>query len=188
MEETKKTIKESEVVVLDFLQNGYVNDKRPAHMKTPVVQGLGKTSLCLLELVPKKDICLQPHDVVYVGEGKRDQIHHINGRINIDKLSNTAEAELEYALKDLIKADETPFVEFFNKARPLSTRMHQLELLPGLGKKHMWEILDELRDKDFESFEDIKKRIHLMPDPAKLVYRRIISELKGKEKYHIFTN
>ena len=48
-------------------------------------------------------------------------------------------------------------IEFFNKAAPLTTRMHQLELLPGLGKKHMWEIIEERKDKPFESsFPDFK--------------------------------
>jgi len=65
--------------------------------------------------------------------------------------------------------------------------MHQLELLPGLGKKHMWEILEAREEKPFESFEDIKKRIKLMPDPKRIIIKRILQELEGNEKHRIFT-
>ena len=64
--------------------------------------------------------------------------------------------------------------------------MHQLELLPGLGKKHMWEIIEERKGDPFKSFEDIKKRVHLMPDPQKLIVKRILAEIAGTEKHKIF--
>jgi putative nucleotide binding protein len=61
-------------------------------------------------------------------------------------------------------------------------------LLPGLGKKHMWEIVEQRKDKDFESFADIKKRVKLMPDPKKAIIKRILDELNGKEKHRIFVD
>ena len=66
-------------------------------------------------------------------------------------------------------------------------RMHTLELLPGLGKKHMWVILEERQIKPFESFQDIKERVKLLPDPKMSIIKRIIKELEGNEKYRIFT-
>ena len=180
--------KEETVIVLDFLPNGYALDSRPMHLKTPIVQAIGKSHFILLELVPKKGVYLQPYEEVYIGEGKRDKIHHIIGKTDIEKLTQTAKKELEFVIKDLIKKDQKIFVEFFNKAGPLSTRMHQLELLPGLGKKHMWEILEERKEKDFESFDDIKKRVKLMPDPEKAIIKRILAELSGKEKHRLFVD
>jgi putative nucleotide binding protein len=59
-------------------------------------------------------------------------------------------------------------------------------LLPGLGKKHMWEIIEARRDEPFKDFEDMKKRVKLMPDPEKLVLKRILNELEGKEKHYLF--
>ena len=178
--------KEETVIVLDFLPNGYPMDSRPMHRKTPIVQALGNQRFTLLELVPKKGIFLQPYEEVYIGEGKREKIHHIIGKLDVDKLTSTAKSELEFVIKSLIEKDESRFVAFFNNAHPLTTRMHQLELLPGLGKKHMWEILEERKDKPFESFADIKKRVKLMPDPEKAVIKRILSEIQGKEKHLIF--
>ena len=116
----------------------------------------------------------------------RDKIHHIIGKLPISRLTGTAQKELEFVIKELVQKNQTKFIEFFNNAQPLSTRMHQLELLPGLGKKHMWEILEERKEKPFTDFNDIKARVKLMPDPEKIVIRRILSELSGKEKHQLF--
>ena len=178
--------KEEYAIVLDFLPYGYPFDSRPTYIKTAIAQAIGKEHFVLLELVPKKDIHLQPHSLVYIGEGKRDDIHHILGKLPVEKLTETAKKELEYIINEIVNKNEKRFVDFFNKAQPLSTRMHQLELLPGLGKKHMWEVIEARKEKPFESFEDIKKRVKLMPDPQKAIIKRIFAELKGKEKHRIF--
>ena len=180
--------KEENVIVLDFLPNGYPFDDRPMYMKTPIAQALGKEHFVLLELVPKKGIHLQPFEEVYIGEGKRDKVHHIVGKLAMSKLTRTAKSELEFAIKDIVKKNEKRFVAFFNSAMPLSTRMHQIELLPGVGKKHMWEIINARDEKPFESLEDIKKRVKLMPDPEKVVIRRILEELEGSEKHRLFVD
>lgn len=184
----RQIAKEEYAVVLDVLQNGYPFDKRPIHKKTPIVQALGKEKFTLLELVPKPEISLQPYDEVYIGEEKRDKIHHINGKLQITRLTATARAELEFIVKDVVEKNPKKFLDFFNKAQPLTTRMHQLELLPGLGKKHMWEIIEERKEKPFESFDDIKKRVKLMPDPEKIIVKRIMAELEGQEKHLLFVD
>ena len=174
-------------IILDFLPQGYPTDTRPSHRKNPIAQAIGKTQLGLLELIPKEGVFLGIGDEVYIGEGKREKIHHIQGRIPINKLTNTATNELPYVIEQLVSSNEQRFVDFFNNAQPLSTRMHSLELLPGLGKKHMWEVIDAREDQPFESFKDIDERVKLLPNPKKLVIRRIMSELEGNEKHRIFT-
>ena len=106
----------------------------------------------------------------------------------MQRLTETAKSQLEYIIKDIIGKNESKFIDFFNKAQPLGTRMHQLELLPGLGKKHMWEILEARGEKPFESFADLKKRVKLMPDPERTIAKRIVKELEGKEKHRIFVD
>ncbi len=184
----KRQSKEEHVIVLDFLPHGYPFDPRPSHRKSPIVQAIGKQHFTLLELVPKKDVFLQPLAEVYIGEGKRDQIHHIVGKLSLDKLTATAKTELEFVVKDLVHKSEQKFVDFINKAQPLTTRMHQLELLPGVGKKHMWEIIEAREQKLFTSFADIKERVKLMPDPEKAIIRRILAELEGVEKHRVFVD
>ncbi|MEM4336480.1 MAG: DUF655 domain-containing protein [Candidatus Woesearchaeota archaeon] len=178
--------KEEYAIVLDFLPNGYPMDPRPMFKKIPIAQAIGKEHFSLLELAPKKDVFLQPHEEVYIGEGKRDKIHHIIGKINSKKLTATAMEELKHFVEEAVKKNEKKFVDFFNNARPLTTRMHQIELLPGFGKKHMWEILKAREEKPFESFDDLKNRVKLIPDPKTAIIKRILQELSGEEKHCIF--
>jgi|TARA_Y100000034_G_C6806421_1_gene362135 putative nucleotide binding protein len=189
MEEHRmESTKEENGIVLDFLPNGYPMDERPMYMKTPIAQAIGKEHFVLLELVPKKGIHLQPYEEVYIGEGKRDKIHHIVGKLPMSKLTRTAQSEMEFAIKDIVEKSAKKFIDFFNNAKPLSTRMHQIELLPGVGKKHMWEIINARDEKPFDSFDDIKKRVKLMPDPEKIIIKRIVEELEGTEKHMLFVD
>ena len=183
----KSEVREEQAIVLDFLPNGYPFDTRPMHQKTPIAQALGKEHFILLELVPKKGIFLQPYEEVYVGEGKRDKIHHVIGRIPIEKLTETAKGELNFGVKEIVEKNEKRFVDFFNSAQPINTRRHQLELLPGVGKKHMWEIIETRKEKPFESFEDIKSRIKLLPDPKNLIIKKILADIKGEDKHKLFS-
>ena len=87
---------------------------------------------------------------------------------NRKKLTKTAESELKFVIEKLVKDNQAKFVEFFNKAQPLTTRMHQIELLPGLGKKHMWEIIEERKVKPFKDFIATKDFIYCLPFKDKL--------------------
>ncbi|MFW6025990.1 MAG: DUF655 domain-containing protein [Candidatus Woesearchaeota archaeon] len=178
--------REEYAIVLDFLAHGYPFDERPSYKKKPVVQSIGTNHLTLMELIPKKGVHLKSGEKVYIGSEKRENIHHIASRMDYEKLTETARTELKYILEDLVLEKEEEFIKFFNKASPLSTRMHQLELLPGLGKKHMKVIIKAREEKPFDDFEDLKERVSLIPDPVKTVVKRIIDELKGDEKYNIF--
>ena len=184
----KAKTKEEHAIVLDFLPNGYPYDDRPMYMKNPIAQALGKEHFVLLELVPKKGVHLRSFEEVYIGEGKRDKIHHIVGKMPINKLTATAKSEMEFIIKDIIKKNEKRFIDFFNRAQPLGTRMHQLELLPGLGKKHMWQVIEARDEKIFEGFADLTNRVKLLPDPEKAVLQRILLELEGVEKHKIFVD
>jgi len=181
-----RVVKEEKAIILDFLPNGYPFDTRPMYRKTPIAQAIGKDHFVLLELVPKKGTFLQPNEEVYTGEGKREKIHHILSKLPLNKLTETAKISLEYIVKDVVKKNEKRFVDFFNKARPINIRRHQMELLPGVGKKHMWAIIKEREKKPFENFDSIKKRVKLMPDPESAIIRRILMELKGEDKYRLF--
>lgn len=188
MHQEQRRAREETAIVLDFLQHGYPFDRRPSHKKTPIVQVIGSNHFTLLELVPKPGIFLQPHDKVYIGIDKREKIHHIQGKLPYDKITSTGQSEIEHIVMELVNIDEEKYVQWFNKAQPVTIRIHQLELLPGLGKKHVKAILEAREEKEFESFADMKARIKLMPDPATLILRRILSELQGKEKHNLFVD
>lgn len=184
---------EEYAIILDYLPLGYVREGLPSFKRKPVAQAVGKEEFTLLELIPKENVDLDIHEKVYIGSGKRDKIARVNRRLKYDDLTATARVELNYVIEEIIKTKEDKFMEFFNQSGPISTRLHQLELLPGIGKKHMWDILNARKEKEFESFEDIKDRVPMLADPVKLLAKRILLELeaapekKGKRKYVIFT-
>ena len=64
--------------------------------------------------------------------------------------------------------------------------MHALKLLPGIGQKHMWEILDAREKQKFGKFQDIADRTSIS-NPPKLIAQRIIKELQREAKYYLFS-
>ena len=175
-------MKDEYVIVLDFLPHGKAGDRKAE----PLAQALGEKHFNLLEIVVKEDTTVKTKDRLYIGEDKREQVKYIRGRIDYDQLTNYAKNELEQTITDLINSDEKRFVNFFNIAGPITTRLHSLELLPGIGKKHMWQIITERKKKMFESFEEIRDRVPMMPDPKKSIIKRITEELEGKDRYKLF--
>jgi len=175
-------LRDENVIVLDFLPRGHATGRQE-----PLAQVIGNKYFSLLEVVVRKDVNIKSGDVVYIGESKRDHIDHIKRRITIKDLTTFARSELPFVVEKLVKENEPRFVNFFNNARPISTRLHQLELLPGVGKKHMWDIINERKKGEFKSFEDIRKRIKLMPDPVNAIIKRIMEELESNiVRYRLF--
>lgn len=174
--------KDEWAIVLDFLPHGHYGMDRPQ----PVAQVLGDRYFSLLEVIVREGMSLSVGERVYIGDGKRDKIKYIRGRIGPNQLTAAARQELEPTIQKIVEKNPKRFIEFFNRSTQLTTRMHQLELLPGIGKRHLWSIIDERKIKPFESFEDIKKRIPLLPDPEKMIIKRIIEELENKDRYRIF--
>ena len=178
------TDKEEKAIILDYLPYGYPLDKKTM----PIAQAIGSQNLTLLELVPRRGITLEPREEVYIGEGKRDKIYFIRGKLPFNKITESAKEVLKEQLEKQIVLNEKKFTDFFNNAQPINTRLHQLELLPGFGAKHTEAILEEREKKPFESFEDLKKRIKNLPDPKITIGKRILEELEGKERHMLFIN
>lgn len=172
--------------ILDFLPRGRPDD--PRGRTDPVAYAVGEKDFVLLELVPREDATLLVGDRVYLGnDGEREHIDHVKGRVAHEDMTHAAQSELPYVLEDVVGDQEERFLEFFNEAGPVTTRMHMLELLPGLGKKLMWAILEERKKKTFESFEEMDERVKALHQPEKLLAHRIEAEITDPtQKYHIF--
>ena len=188
-----KPKKEEEVIILDYLKFGYVNPDRPTTRGMPIAQTIGVDKFTLIEVTPKDGIDLEIHDKVYIGPGKRDKVNRVKGLLDFEKLTATSRIELEYAIRDIIKGKEDEYVKFFNEIDSLSIKLHKLELIPGIGKKHMNMILEEREKEPFKSFDDLKTRVPLLGDPVELLAKRVVLELdttqvkRGKKKYYLFT-
>ena len=180
--------KENYAVVLDILQKGHADDPRPVYKREPIVQAIGVEQFKLLELVPKPSGNIQIHEKLYIGDEEREKVERVKRRIGYEELTQTARGELPFVLEKLIKEREADFVTFFNKAISITPKLHMLHLLPGIGKKLMWEVLEARNKKPFESFADISARIKSLPHPDKMIHARIMEELQDPDvKYHLFT-
>ena len=175
-------MKDEYMIVLDFLPRGHSHSRR----SEPIAQGVGEKFLSLLEVVIKDGVEVKSGDKLYIGEKERDKVKYIKGRIRYDELTSFAKKELEYVLEDIIEKNEKRFVDFFNNAKPITTRLHSLELLQGIGKKHMWAIIRGRRSKRFESFQELKDRVDMLPDPKRMIKNRIIDEFKEKDRHKLF--
>ena len=176
------TEKEDYAIILDYLPYGYPMGGK----MTSIAQAIGEKTLALLELVPRRGVNLEQKEKVYIGSDKRDKIYYISGRLSREKLTESAKIQLQEFVEKLVAEQEKKFIDFFNNAQAINTRLHQIELLPGFGKKHTEEILRVREEKVFESFEDIKTRISSIPDPKKAIEKRILEELLDRQRFNLF--
>lgn len=177
------TRKEDYALVLDYLPIGNSGEAR----KEPIIQVVGEHYFTLLEIVVLPGKAFSPLERVYIGKGERQNIAQIRGRINYDKLTSTGQREVDTAVRQIVKAREAEFVSFINRAGSINIRAHSLELLPGIGKKYLEELLRQREQKPFESFADVSARVSHLGDPTDIFVFRIREELKGNEKYYLFS-
>jgi len=172
-------------IVLDYLPSGKPTDIR----REPVAYLVGEKFFTLLEVTVKRDAELSVQSRVYIGKEleMRKEIERIKGRIEYSQLTSGAKNELKAIVKILVKTRENEFVNFVNKCGPVTIRQHQLELLPGIGKKHLDDIIREREAKPFENFDDLSKRVPHLTNPMEIFTERIIKELSGSERYYLFT-
>ena len=170
-------------VVLDVLPNGRADDDRPQHRKSPLAYALREDDFRLCEFTLEDDADVGFSDRV----SPESEAVATSREVDFDDVSNAAHSELEYAISDLIDRDESRFVDFYNDAGPITLRLHQLNLLPGIGKKLRNSILDERKRKPFESFEDLEERVNGLHRPKEILVERIQEELRDEDlKYRIF--
>ncbi|ELZ02416.1 DUF655 domain-containing protein [Natrialba asiatica] len=174
-------------VVLDYLAHGLSDDGRPQYAKSPAGYALDTTDFRLYEVAFDEDERLTiGSEVAIEPAAERDIVTEAN-RVEYDALSSGAQSELEYVVADLVEEDERRFVDFYNDAQPITLRLHQLNLLPGIGKKLRNGILDERKRKPFESFEELSERVSGLHDPDEIIVERIIQELRDEDlKYQTF--
>jgi len=176
--------REEHGLVLDFFPSGKAGEAS----KEPVVQLLGEQYFTLLEASLKPGSACKEGDRVYLGKGERELVDRVKGRITFQLLSSTAQRALDSAVSKIVTARETEFVGFLNRAGAISIRLHTLELLPSIGKKHLQAMIDARDKQPFQSFEDVQKRVPHLGNPAEIFVERILEELKAAEsRYYLFT-
>lgn len=184
----KKPEKEDIAYILDYLPYGRSDDSRPMYQKKPLAQGVGEKHFVLMEMATKENAAPKSQDKVYIGERDRPVIDHVKRRITFNELTHGAQMELPLVIEKIVLSNESRFLSFFNDAYPITTRLHMLELLPGIGKKLMWGIIEEKKKGKFSSFKDLVEKVKGLHSPEKLIAHRVLEELKDENiKYRIFT-
>ncbi|WP_418285952.1 DUF655 domain-containing protein [Halorubrum sp. DTA46] len=171
------------VVLLDVLPNGRPDDERPQYRKSPVAYGLGTESFRLYELALDDEADVSVSDRIALDGPLVGRYREMS----FDDITRNAAAEVEYAVADIVESDERRFVDFYNEAGPITLRLHQLNLLPGIGKKLRNGILDERKRGPFESFEEVSERVSGLHRPREVIVERIVEEIQEEDlKYRRF--
>ena len=121
-----------------------------------------------------------------MGDGERDKVRTIKKRLKYEELMATAKNDLPDVVEEIVKKNEARFVDFFNRATAISLKHHQLELLPKVGKKHLFKILEERESEPFKSFKDIDDRVKGLPGSQGLIVDRILEEIQGEVGHRLF--
>ncbi|HDD34053.1 MAG TPA: DUF655 domain-containing protein [Thermofilaceae archaeon] len=187
--ERRQKVYEEYAYILDFLPFGYgpgfpAAYRRREGSRGPIAQAIGDKYFMLLELAPIPGLELRVGERIPLLRDLESQLIRVVRRLTYDELTSNAKAELLTIIREIVAKRESEFVEFFNKAEPLTTRMHSLELLPGIGKRLLWKILEERRKRPFTSFKDIYERIKI--DPLKAICERILEEIRGGQRHYLF--
>ena len=150
---------------------------------------VGTERFTLLHIELKEGVDVNPQDKILLTKHS-DEVEKINYRISYDNLSNSEKEELNRAIHRIILTDEKKYVNFFN--RQSRDRM-QLHFLDGISRKAGTKIVSEREKKDFESFEDINKRVSFIDDSEELIFKRVFYELtepnnKNENQCYLFVN
>ena len=176
-----------EVVILDLLMHGHLEEDRPSWAKKPIVQVLTFPDFVLYEVAMNKNSNIQIQETgTYEMFLREDTLREVKKKIDFNDLTSTSKALIHPIIEKEVLKYEEEFINFFNNSSSITPRMHALKLLPGIGQKHMWEIINARDRQKFGTFQDIIDRTSIS-HPSKLIAQRIIKELSRDVKYYIFS-
>ena len=169
--------------VLDFNPRGKSSTVRGR--EGIIITAIGEDRLTLLELLGVPNSSFEVGERLYIGKEGRTKILSVLGKMDYEHVSSSAQSELRGVVEKIVTQNETKFVEYLNNARPLTPRIHALELIPGIGKTYMKTMLEEREKKKFESYQDLQDRVGFK-DPIKHITERIMDEITGESRMNLF--
>ena len=169
--------------VLDFNSRGKSSNVRGRD--GIIITAIGEDRLTLLEVLGVPNSSFEIGEKIYIGKDGRTKISSVLGKMEYDNISSSAQSELLNVVEKIVTTNEIKFVEYLNNARPLTPRIHALELIPGIGKTYMKTMLEEREKKKFESYVDLQDRVGFK-DPVKHISERILHEISGESRMNLF--
>ena len=175
-----------------YEEYAYVLDFNPRGKSTTVrgregiiLTAIGEDRLTLLEILGAPNSSFDVGEKIFIGKEGRTKVLSVLGKMDYDKLSSAAQAELPGVVDKIVTENEKKFVDYLNNAQPLTPRIHALELIPGIGKTYMKAILEERDKKKFENFKDLQERIGFK-EPKNQITKRIMEEITGETRLNLF--
>lgn len=150
-----------------------------------IVTAIGEDRLTLLEVLGTPNSTFEIGEKIYIGKEGRTKVLSVLGKMEYDKISSSAQSELETVIETIVTTNESKFVLYLNNAQPLTPRIHALELIPGIGKTYMKTMLEEREKKKFESYRDLQERVGFK-EPIKHISERILDEITGESRMNLF--
>ncbi len=174
---------EEHAYVLDFNPRGKSSTVRGR--EGIIVTAIGEDRLTLLEILGVPNSTFEIGERIYIGKEGRTKVLSVLGKMEYDHISSSSQSELAAVVENIVTVNESKFVEYINNARPLTPRIHALELIPGIGKTYMKIMLEERENKKFESYQDLQERVGFK-DPIKHISARIMDEITGESRMNLF--
>lgn len=174
---------EEHAYVLDFNPRGKSSTVRGR--EGIIVTAIGEDRLTLLEILGIPNSVFEIGEKIYIGKDGRTKVLSVLGKMDYEKISSSAQSELPAVVEKIVANNESKFIEYLNKAQPLTPRIHALELIPGIGKTYMKTMLEEREKKKFESYDDLQERVGLK-EPIKHISQRIMDEITGESRMNLF--
>jgi|TARA_B100000959_G_scaffold90024_1_gene95636 putative nucleotide binding protein len=171
--------------VLDF--NPHCKSKMIRGREGPILQAIGEERLTLLEILALNGVEFKVGERIYIGKEGRTKVVSVLGKLIHEELSNDAVSELETIAELVIKNNEDQYIEIFNSLHPVTPRLHALELIPGIGKTFMNQIINERSRLPFKNFDNLQERTGIK-EPTKLIAKRIVEEISGSSRVNLFVH
>ena len=171
--------------VLDFNHRG--RSQMIRGREGPILQAIGEERLPLLEVLALNGVEFQVGERIYIGKEGRTKVVSVLGKLIHEELSNDAASELEPIAELVIKNNEDQYIEIFNSLHPVTPRLHALELIPGIGKTFMNQIINERSRLPFKNFDNLQERTGIK-EPTKLIAKRIVEEISGSSRVNLFVH
>ena len=171
-------------IVIDFYPYGKSLSRRRSEDYNPLAVVVTVDWFQFFDVILNKKSKYSLNDLLELTPTNRKILR--TNHLEYQQLSNSALEVLPKVIVNIISTYESRFIKFLNQAHPLTTQMHQLQLLPGIGQKRLWLILEARKKGNFSTFSDFTSRTGIS-DPMSLFLNRILEELKGSQKYSLFT-
>jgi putative nucleotide binding protein len=150
-----------------------------------IVTAIGEDRLTLLEVLGMPNSTFDVGERIYIGKEGRTKVLSVLGKLEYEHISSSAQSELPGVVQNIVTNNEIRFVDYLNNARPLTPRIHALELIPGIGKTYMKTMLEEREKKKFASYADLQERVGFK-EPIKHISERIMDEITGQSRMNLF--